>query len=206
MTQAKPPKVRMAASERREQLLEVARRIFAEKGYAAASIEEIAQRADVSKPIVYEHFGGKEGIYAVVVDREVRDLLVRITSALEQEHPRAKLEHAARAFLSYVEEEPDGFRVLVRDTPVAGGGGTLASLIGDIAAQVEFVMADEFKARGYDVKLAPIYSRSLVGMIALVGEWWLDEGKPRREIVVAHLINLAWNGLAHLDPQPTKGG
>ena len=194
----------MAASERREQLLEVARRIFAEKGYAAASIEEIAQRADVSKPIVYEHFGGKEGVYAVVVDREVRDLLDRITIALNEEHPRAKLEQAARAFLSYVEEQPDGFRVLVRDTPVAGGGGTLASLIGDIAAQVESVLGDEFKARGFDPKLAPIYSRSLVGMVALVGEWWLDEGKPRREIVVAHLINLAWNGLAQLDPQPTK--
>ncbi len=204
MSEAKPPKVRMAASERREQLLQVARTIFAEKGYAAASIEEIAGRADVSKPIVYEHFGGKEGIYAVVVDREVRDLLDRITTALEQEHPRAKLEHAARAFLSYVEEQPDGFRVLVRDTPVAGGGGTLASLIGDIAAQVESVLADEFKARGYDSKLAPIYSRSLVGMIALVGEWWLDAGKPRREIVVAHVLNLAWNGLGHLDPQPGK--
>src|SRR5688572_3544047 len=55
---------RMTAGERRNQLVEVAKGVFAEVGYDAASIEEIASRAGVSKPIVYEHFGGKEGLYA----------------------------------------------------------------------------------------------------------------------------------------------
>src|SRR4051794_28138155 len=104
----------MTGTERREQLLDIGRSIFAEKGFEAASIEEIAQRADVSKPIVYEHFGGKEGLYAVVVDREVRALLDRITDALDASHPRSKLEEAAHAFLGFVEDEPDGFRVLLR--------------------------------------------------------------------------------------------
>ena len=62
---------RLSAAARRAQLLEVGRSVFAKRGYEAASVEEIADRAKVSKPIVYEHFGGKEGLYAVVVDREM---------------------------------------------------------------------------------------------------------------------------------------
>ena len=82
MSDAKPsPKAkrgtrsRMTSAERREQLIEIARGLFAARGFEGTSIEEIASRAEVSKPIVYEHFGGKEGLYAVVVDREVRQLL-----------------------------------------------------------------------------------------------------------------------------------
>ena len=56
----------MTAAERREQLIEVARGLFAERGFEGSAIEEVANRAAVSKPIVYEHFGGKEGLYAVV--------------------------------------------------------------------------------------------------------------------------------------------
>jgi AcrR family transcriptional regulator len=193
----------MTGSERREQLLEIGRGVFAEKGYEAASIEEIAQRANVSKPVVYEHFGGKEGLYAVVVDREVRSLLDRVTNALDADHPRVKLEQAAHAFLTYVQEEPGGFRILLRDTPAVTGSGTFASLIGDIAAQVEYVLEEEFKERGFDVKLAPLYSHALVGMIALVGQWWLDAEKPNRDEVAAHLVNLAWKGLSHLERSPS---
>jgi AcrR family transcriptional regulator len=192
----------MSGGERREQLLQVGRKVFAEKGYEAASIEEIAQRADVSKPIVYDHFGGKEGIYAVVVDREVRNLLERITRALDADHPRDKLEQAAHAFLSYVEDEPEGFKIIVRDSP-GRGQGTFASIVGDIASQVEYVLVDEFKRRGFEPKLAPLYSRALVGMVALVGEWWQDVSKPKREVVVAHVVNLAWHGLGHLEEKPT---
>mgnify|MGYP000662089597 CR=1 FL=1 len=60
---------RMTSLQRREQLIEVGRSLFAAKGFEAVSVEEIAAHAKVSKPIVYEHFGGKEGLYAVVVDR-----------------------------------------------------------------------------------------------------------------------------------------
>jgi AcrR family transcriptional regulator len=203
MAKVRQPRVRMTGSERREQLLEIGREVFADKGYEAASIEEIAQRANVSKPVVYEHFGGKEGLYAVVVDREVRSLLDRVTNALDAEHPRVKLEQAAHAFLTYVQEEPGGFRILLRDTPAVSGSGTFASLIGDIAAQVEYVLEEEFKERGFDVKLAPLYSRALVGMIALVGQWWLDAEEPSRDVVAAHLVNLAWKGLSHLDRSPS---
>src|SRR2546428_12366494 len=91
-------RVRMSGKERREQLVRVGRQVFAERGYEATSVEEIAERASVSKPVVYEHFGGKEGLYAVIMDREVDHLLGRITKALDATHPRVGLQQAAGGF------------------------------------------------------------------------------------------------------------
>jgi AcrR family transcriptional regulator len=195
-------RVRMTGTERRRQLLTVARELFAEKGFEGASIEEIAHRANVSKPVVYEHFGGKEGIYAVVVDRETQSLLDRMVSTLHGGHPRVMLEQAATALLSYVEDSHDGFRILVRDSPVASSTGTFSTVLNDIASQVEHILAQQFTARGYDDKLAALYAQALVGMVALTGQWWLDARKPKRDEVVAHLVNLAWNGLSHLEHKP----
>ena len=193
-------RVRMTGSERREQLIAVAREVFAEKGFAVASIEEVAHRAKVSKPVVYEHFGGKEGLYAVVVDREMSDLLDRLTRALSSGHPRELAEQAALALLTYIEEQTDGFRILSRDSSVAGGA--FSSLLNDIANQAEYVLVREFGRRGISTKHAAMYAQMLVGMVALTGTWWLEERKPKREEVAAHLVNLAWNGLAHLEARP----
>lgn len=192
----------MTAAERREQLIEISRGIFAERGYDGTSIEEIAARAGVSKPVVYEHFGGKEGLYAVVVDREVRSLLDRIAAALTAGDPRELLEQAALALLDYIEAETDGFRVLVRESPVMSATGNFSSVLNDVAHRVEHILGAEFKSRGYDPKLAELYSQSLVGMVALTGRWWLEVRKPRKATVAAHLVNLAWNGLSHLEPKP----
>ncbi|MGH3518911.1 MAG: TetR family transcriptional regulator [Haloechinothrix sp.] len=192
----------MTGTERRQQLLDVAKALFAEKGFDGTSIEEIAHRANVSKPVVYEHFGGKEGIYAVVVDRETQILLDRMVSTLHGGHPRAMLEQAAVALLGYVEDSRDGFRILVRDSPVASAIGTFSTLLNDIASQVEHILAQQFGARGYDDKVAKLYAQALVGMVALTGQWWLDARKPKRDEVAAHLVNLAWNGLSHLEHKP----
>jgi AcrR family transcriptional regulator len=194
---------RMTAAERREQLIEIARSLFAERGFDGTSIEEIAARAEVSKPVVYEHFGGKEGLYAVVVDREVRTLLTMMQNALTAGHPRMLLEQAAMALLDYIEQTPEGFRILVRDSPIGSESGSFVSIIGDIASRVEYILAGEFKARGFDAKAAPMYAQMLVGMVGTTGQWWLDERKPSKEQVAAHLVNLAWHGLAHLEQKPT---
>ncbi|MDX2728660.1 MULTISPECIES: TetR/AcrR family transcriptional regulator [Streptomyces] len=195
-------RVRMTGKERREQLLDIGRILFADKGFEGTSVEEIAARAGVSKPVVYEHFGGKEGLYAVVVDREMRQLLDMVTSALTAGHPRELLEQAAFALLDYIETYTDGFRILVRDSPVAQSTGTFASLISDIATQVEDILGLEFKARGFDPKLAPLYAQALVGMVALTGQWWLNVRKPKKAEVAAHLVNLAWHGLENLESRP----
>ena len=192
----------MTGKERREQLLDVGRRLFAERGLDGTSIEEIAAQAGVSKPVVYEHFGGKEGLYAVVVDREVDRFLTMATTLLSGEDTMEKFEVAAVTLLRYIEDNSDGFRILVRDSHPASGSGTFASIISDIAGQVEYILADVFKARGYDPKLAPMYARMLVGMVAFTGQWWLDVRRPKLEDMAAHLVNLAWHGLSELDTKP----
>jgi AcrR family transcriptional regulator len=197
------PRIRMTGKERREQLLVVGRSLFAERGFEATSIEEIASRAGVSKPVVYEHFGGKEGLYAVVIDREMQALMERITSTLTAGHPRTMLEQAAMALLTYIEEETDGFRVLVRDSPVPSQTGSFSSLLNDIASQVEYILAGEFERRGFEEKLSAMYSQMLVGMVVLTGNWWLEVQSPPRDVVVAHLVNLAWTGLSGMESNPT---
>ncbi|MDO8309731.1 MAG: TetR/AcrR family transcriptional regulator [Actinomycetota bacterium] len=207
-------RVRMSGQERRLQLLDVGRKLFAEKGFEVVSVEEIAAKANVSKPVVYEHFGGKEGLYAVVVDREMSYLLDSMIKALgstdDDTSARVLLERAGMALFDYIERYPDGFRILVRDTPVvrdpdAGGvgfTGTFATVIVDVAAKVTDLLEAQFRAHKLNPKWAPLYAQMLVGMVAQTGQWWLDVRKPRKDEVVSHLVNLAWNGLENMEAKP----
>ncbi len=202
-TPPRTPRARMTSGERREQLIGIGRTLFAARGVEGTTVEEIAARAGVSKPVVYEHFGGKEGLYAVVVDREFSTLLSAITGALSgRGSPRTLLERAITALLDYIEGSTDGFRILVRDSPVAPTGGGFASLISDVASQVEYLLVDAFAARGFPAQMASMYAQMLVGMVAVTGQWWLDSREPPKEQVVAHLVNLAWNGLTGLERSP----
>ncbi|QKT06528.1 TetR/AcrR family transcriptional regulator [Gordonia sp. X0973] len=197
------PRTRMSGTQRRAQLIEVARGLFAERGFDATSIEEIAQRANVSKPVVYEHFGGKEGLYAVVVDREMEALLEMITSSLSTTRSRYRVQQVALALLTYMEERPDGFRILVRGGGAADGESTTySSLLNDAVTQVEHILGEDFERRGFDRKLAALYAQALVGMVSMTAQWWLDVREPPKEVVAAHLVNLCWNGLTRLDPDP----
>ena len=196
----------MTAAERREQLIAIARRAFAERGFDGVSVEEIAARAAVSKPVVYEHFGGKEGLYAVVVDREVQELLGTMREALTATSQRMLLEQATFALLDYVEASSDGFRILVRDSPPGSGIGRYVSIISDTVTRVEGILGDQFAARGFDPKVAPLYAQMLVGMVSTTGQWWLDARTPDKDVVAAHLVNLAWNGLANLEQDPELRG
>jgi len=197
----------MTGPQRREQLLVIGRTLFAEKGYEGTSVEEIAAKAKVSKPVVYEHFGGKEGLYAVVVDREITTLLDGISQALQPgQSSHELLEAAALALLDYVETSTDGFRILVRDSPTGQSTGSFASLISDVATRVEHLLEAEFRSRKLDPKTAPLYAQMLVGMVALTSQWWLESRRFKKDEVAAHLVNLAWNGLSDLEKKPTLGG
>ena len=198
-----PGSARLSASARRAQLLETARTVFAQRGYVGTSVEEIAARAKVSKPIVYEHFGGKEGLYAVLVDREMEYVVARISEAISSGTPRERVERAALAFLLYVRDQRDGFLVLSRDAPVALARGGMSSLLNDVAERVSNVFTATFKQAGYDSKAAPLYAHALVGMVTFVGQWWTETRKPSVEEVASHLAALAWMGLRHLPKRPT---
>ena len=193
---------RLTAAARRTQLIEIGRGVFAKRGYEATSVEEIAARAKVSKPIVYEHFGGKEGLYAVVVDREMDYVVQRISESISSGTPRERVERAALAFLTYVKEQPDGFVVLSRDAPVTFARGGMSSLLNDVAERVANVFTAAFKKAGYDAKTAPIYAHALVGMVTFVGQWWTETRKPPVEEVASHIAALAWMGLRKLPKRP----
>ena len=194
----------MSGFARREQLVAVGRSLFAEKGFGATSVEEIAARAKVSKPVVYEHFGGKEGLYAVIVDREVQALISSLQSSLESsERPRLILENATLGLLDYIERNTDGFRVLVRDAPSDRTAGSFSSVMGDVATSVEHIIAEQFKRSDFDVTWSPLYAQMLVGLIAQVGQWWLDDRRMKKDEVAAHVVNLIWNGQRGLRPHPT---
>ncbi len=200
-------RARLAASARRAQLVDVGRKVFAERGYEATSVEEIAERAGISKPIVYEHFGGKEGLYAVVVDREVEHIVTCIVEAISAGSPRERLERAALAFLTYVKERPGGFAVLLRDAPASKRSGEMPALMYDLADRVGAIFTEQFRRAGYDAKTAPIYAHALVGMVAFVGQWWTEARKPPPvEVVASHIAALAWMGLRHLPRQPALLG
>lgn len=194
----------MTSAERRAQLVTVARSLFAQKGFEGTSVEEIAAYAQVSKPVVYEHFGGKEGVYAVVVDREVQRLHDSIRTALTTPgaSSRELIEYGALALMDYLDEHPDGFRILARDSSVVAAQGSFGSILSDIVSRVEDLLADPLRRHGFDADFAGLYAQALVGLVALAGQSWLDTREPSKEVVAAHLVNLAWNGMATLDPHP----
>lgn len=195
---------RMTAGERREQLLSVGRSLFAHEGYEAVSVEEIAAKAGVSKPIVYEHFGGKEGLYAVVVDREMRAFTTTLYDALSDASvpPEQLVERTAMALLGYIENNPDGFGVLVRDSPITDPDGSFSSLLGDVSTRVESLLARAFRAHGIPVDSAPYYAQMLVGLTIFVGQYWADRHDIDKETLAAYISNLAWNGLARMHRRP----
>jgi AcrR family transcriptional regulator len=196
---------RLTSAARRAQLIDVGRAVFAKRGYDATSVEEIAEHAKISKPIIYEHFGGKEGLYAVVVDREMEYVVRRIAEAIATGSPRQRLERSALAFLTYVRDHPDGFAVLAHGAPASVATGGMSSLLNDVAVRVGDIFAATFKDAGYDPKTAPIYAHALIGMVTSVGQWWTETRKPSVEEVANHLAALAWMGLRHLPKKPTLG-
>lgn len=201
--QSSTGRVRMSALQRRDQLIDVSRAVFAERGFDAASIEEIASAASISKPVVYEHFGDKEGLYAVVVDREMTLLMSNMTEALTSERPRVLLEQAATALFDYIDEHTDGFRVLLRPHPRGDQrGGTFGTVMREVAEHLTEQLVTVCRQHGYPTRLAPMYAHMLVGMVALTGEWWAEVRRPSKEQVITQVVNMAWNGVSHLEKDP----
>ncbi|HEV7238160.1 MAG TPA: TetR/AcrR family transcriptional regulator [Thermoanaerobaculia bacterium] len=197
-------KKRLTAAERRAQLMQVGRTVFAETGFESASLEVIAQRAGVTKPIIYEHFGSKEGLHAAIVEREMDALVTRVSEAMSEGSARARFEGAVVEFMTYASEQPAGFAVLTRETPTPARPG-MTRVIDQLTERVGAVFSRELARAGYDRKLAPIYATALLGMVTQVGRWWAVEGRRvSRDQVVRHVAALGWMGLRHLPKTPAK--
>jgi len=100
-------------TERRDQLLRVARRIFAERGFQATTMDEIAKEAGFTKPILYQYFESKSDLYRQIVAETATKLLDSLAKAVASvDTPRAKIEVAFRVYFEMVIDETDAFRVL----------------------------------------------------------------------------------------------
>ena len=193
----------MTGPQRRIQLIGIGRALFALRGLDGTTLEEIAAAAGVSKPVIYEHFGSKEGLYTQVVEYEFRILLNSINDALSGEaKPRVQVERAALALLGYIEDRTDGFRILMRDAPPSQPEGAFSTLLSQVTKRVEHILADEFAHRGFGSADGAMYAQMLVGMVATTGQWWQERRTPDKREVAAHLVNLAWNGLTGLQKDP----
>lgn len=194
----------MSAYERREQLIRVGRHLFAEQSIDTLSVEEIASAAKVSKPIIYEHFGGKEGLYAVVVDRELQTLSESLKDFFTH-HPaseRQTMERGVLTFLTYVEEHNEGFHVLLRDSPSTDPTGSLNTLLMTVSVQVERMLDESFKRAKLPTKGAPYYANMIVGLTVFSAQLWADNPRISKEELAAYIVNMAWYGMRGIDAKP----
>ena len=189
----------MPRDQRRKQLVDVSRGAFAELGYEAASLEEIAERAGVSRPIIYSHFGDKHGLFEAVVSEQI-DLVQRVVAKalMGPGEPRELVENSMRAFFTYVRDHPDGHAVLTRDAPVHISGSGLGVMLDGLAKDVALVIAAQARAMGLDPSPAPIYANALIGIGAHVGRWWRDNPDVSLEQVTTKTTDLIWSGLGGL--------
>jgi AcrR family transcriptional regulator len=173
--------------ERRERLiLDVAGGVFAREGYHSASMDEIAELAGVSKPMVYAYFESKEGLYLAYIDRSGGELLDRIEHAAPRD---AQPAHALRAriteFLAFVEEHADGWRVLFGEVASSRPfAERVAELRGRIAGTIRRMIEDGVAScSGYPPSAADAIAHALVGAGESLANWWLDHPEVAREQV-----------------------
>lgn len=195
--------------ERREELiLKVAGAVFAREGYHPASMDEIAELAGVSKPMVYTYFGSKEGLYLAYIDRAGRGLLERLeNAAVPGGPPVAALLARITEFLAFVQEHGDGWKVLFGEfasrRPFAE---RVAEIRGRIANAIRGMIEDAGLA------LAPpapdAIAHALVGAGESLANWWLEHPDvPREEVAgwylsVVQAVIVAPAGPAPADAAP----
>lgn len=192
---------RMTGAQRRDQLIHVGCAAFAERGLDGISVEELAARAEVSKPAIYEHFGGKEGLYRAVIEQEMAKLEERIFTVIQHGRWRERIEKGVVAVLTYVEEETDGFIIIARGQP-PGEKPSYATLLNRVTSQVSALLEQAFRQRGLDASVAMLYGQALVGTVSNTALWWLDKRQPDKYETAAHIANMCWNGLRGLEAQP----
>ena len=190
---------RMPREERRRQLVNVACPVFAERGYEAASLEEIAERAGVSRPILYSHFGDKQGLFEAVVGMQIAMVESVVIEALALPgEPRELVAHGMRAFFTYVREHPDGHAVLTRDAPVHLSDSGLGVMLDGLTSNITQVIESQIVALESDPAPAPIYANALIGIGVHVGRWWRDHSEVSLRDVTTQTTEMIWSGFGGL--------
>lgn len=187
--------MRLPAAQRREQLLAVAVRVFAENGYHATSMNDVAEAAGVTKPVLYQHFSSKRELFVqllTTIGDELRDTIAKATA--DAEGPRQQIEHGLRAYFRYVGESTDAFRVLF------GSGARrdpeFASFTRGVEASIADAIAELIVVDGDPVPQRHLLAHSIVGMTEAASRHWLaHDREPDVDVLAAQLSQLAWSGL-----------
>jgi len=198
----RPGRQRLAPEVRRRQVLDAAVAVFSEEGFHGASMDAVAARAGVSKPLVYAHGGSKEELFAACLHREAERLLrsVQTAAGAPDGEPLARLRRALRAFFHALTTRREGWTVLYRQAstgPFAGEVDTLRRRIVDQAA--------DLMAVGGPRATALPYAHTLVGAAEGLADWWLTDpdavraadGEPA-DVLADLLVAVVGPGLAGL--------
>ncbi|HUZ29431.1 MAG TPA: TetR/AcrR family transcriptional regulator [Solirubrobacteraceae bacterium] len=191
------PHGRVPASVRSEQLLDVAERLFAARGYGATSIESIAREAGVTRPIVYKRFGPKDEVYLACLRRARAQMESALVEAVAgAEGLEDQIRRAADAYFRFLEADPARWRVLF------GGDAAVSGPVAEEAMQMHLATEQRFAdlfaignpERGEHELLA--FSHAVGGAAHQLAQWWLRTPEISREQIVAWYFAVVWEGLA----------
>ncbi|GGS12862.1 MULTISPECIES: TetR/AcrR family transcriptional regulator [Actinokineospora] len=187
---------RLPRTARRAQLLAAAQDVFAANGYHAAGMDEIAERAGVSKPVLYQHFPGKLELYMALLEKHVDELISRVSTAMETTTDnKTRVRNAVRAYFDFVDGESQAFRLVfesdLRNEPLVQDAVARAT-----NASVDAITATITADAGLDENRARLLAVGLVGVSQIAARAWLDDNRvvPKEE-AIGLISNLAWRGI-----------
>ncbi|WP_206795554.1 TetR/AcrR family transcriptional regulator [Amycolatopsis sp. MtRt-6] len=196
MTRVQQRGVRLPRTERRAQLLAAAQRVFAENGYHAAAMDEIAEVAGVSKPVLYQHFPGKLDLYIALLESHVDELVKRVQNALDSTtENKQRVPATVGAFFDFVSNDAGAFR-MVFESDLRGEPAVQEAVDRATSASVDAITETITADAGLDEDKARLLAVGLVGMSQVSARFWLAHHQSMsREEAVALTANLAWRGI-----------
>jgi AcrR family transcriptional regulator len=201
MVTATPGK-RLPLDERRASIIEAAGRLFGERGYAGARLEDVAAAAGVTKPILYRHFASKKDLYLVLLRRHRDDLGSFAGMIPSRGTEEERLRTVLQAWFTYVEAHSYAWRMLFRDT---GGGPDVQAFRLEVHARARAVLVDVIRSLSVvsipPRELEPLAELMSMGMGSLV-LWWMDNPGVSRRAVVDAMVRV-WVGLLVAERRPT---
>ena len=194
--QARPRGVRLPRGERRAQLLDSALEVFVAQGYHAAAMDDIADRAGVSKPVLYQHFPGKLDLYLALLDQSCDTIIEATRKALEAtEDNKQRVAATMQVFYDYVANAHGAFRLVFESdlTNERAVRERVDRVTTETASMIAAVIHDD---TGLPDKQSRLLAVSLVGMAQVSARFWLDDPSGISQYDAANLISsLAWRGI-----------
>ncbi|ASR34340.1 TetR family transcriptional regulator [Prauserella marina] len=188
--------VRLPRTERRAQLLAAAQQVFAANGYHAAAMDDIAERAGVSKPVLYQHFPGKLDLYIALLESHVDNLVSGVQGALSSTTDnKQRVMNAVGAFFDFVNSDAGAFR-MVFESDLRGEPAVQEAVDRAVSASVDAITETITADAGLDEEKARLLAVGLVGMSQVSARFWLaHHSSMSREEAVALTSTLAWRGI-----------